>query len=116
MLGEWFFNGLRERAWEKLYRARDVPEHDYRRHTWGHSCSFKPEEGRKASAVGWGPRGGGKIRKDDVLVLDNGAAGARYRVMEIEYYRDPRDMWRATLRWYPHPDNMDRIVAEARIA
>ena len=63
--------------------------HDYTAKTlcWGHSY-----ESVGGNILGWGTG----IKSGDNLLFDSqSGVRALYRVVKIEYYRDPRDMWKA---------------------
>lgn len=64
--------------------------HDYRKRYWGHDYTFEPtDKGLKASLMGWGSG----IVAGDILLLENKKNGSLYRVKEIKYFSDPKDMW-----------------------
>jgi MioC protein len=77
----------------------DHKEHDYTQPEWGHSFNIIKSEngGHRLKVVGWGLG----IKKKDYLILPNEGGTTRYRVTEINYYFDPRDMWNATLEFAP---------------
>jgi hypothetical protein len=86
--------------------ARGPRTHDYSgpRRGFGHDYSFTPADGgRFGHATGWG-RG---IQAGDFLLLQNGDRSSRYRVVEIGYYSDPPDMWRAQLAFAPRMAEVD---------
>lgn len=89
-----------------------MPEtHDYRkpRLTWGHNITYRPiDGGRLLSAQGWG-RG---LKEGDYILLSNGSADTRYAIGEIDYYMDPKDMWKATLVFDPRtkPEDFEGYV------
>lgn len=71
---------------------------------WGHNYSIitRRRDGKELSVCGWWEG----IKKGDTIALenrDNDDGRSVYRVREIEYYRDPRDMWHATLVHDPRP-------------
>lgn len=103
----------RDRKWCARYAAGDVLEHSFLRRGWGwdFSVHVRARNGRSLTVSGWGHG----LRVDDVLVLPNGGDGARYRVVTLEYERDPSDMWHAELRWYPHPKRLDTELPSARL-
>jgi hypothetical protein len=75
--------------------------HDYTggNRRWGHDYTFRPvNSGAAGEAMGWG-RG---IVRGDYLILENGTGSTRYRVVEIEYFMNPDDMWRASVPHHPH--------------
>lgn len=78
--------------------------HDYSGNNryWGHDYTFEPHKGgRRGRAMGWGHG----IRKGDYLILDNGPGETtRYRVMNIGYFPDPPDMWKAELKFAPREE------------
>lgn len=76
--------------------------HDYRQSTkrWGHDLgvlNLLPDN--VIETYGWG-RG---IKEGDYVLLTNSPLGTdtRYQVKEIEYKRDPADMWFAKLAFAP---------------
>ncbi len=80
----------------------EAKTHDYTRREWGHDYVFNPVEGGlKAHAMGWGYG----ISKEDFLILQNGDGSTRYKVDEIQYFTDPRDMWSAKLSFAPRPSS-----------
>jgi hypothetical protein len=92
-------------SWVEKYNLGEVKEHDYttKRRGWGHDRVLRPvpgTNGHQANCTGWGYG----MEAGDVIMFTNDEGGvARYRIEQIEYYRDPRDMWRARLQWYPMP-------------
>lgn len=83
------------RAFWKRATAVSTKTHDYRTHVrgWGHDLVFTPRDGGlKAKIMGWGQG----IQKGDAILMSNPDAPsgeAVYRVLQVEYYRDPPDMW-----------------------
>jgi len=81
--------------------------HDYRIKTWGHAYSTHKteEDGKLLRMTGHGPKADmgydGKIEAGHYLLFSNGGGTTRYIVEEIEYYKDPKDMWKATVRFAP---------------
>lgn len=73
--------------------------HDYTQRYWGHDYVIMEliAEGQKLKTCGWG----NDIKKNDYLILENNGNSTRYRVKEIRYENDPRDMWFATLGFAP---------------
>lgn len=74
--------------------------HDYRRDVrgWGHDITYTVEkDGKILNAQGWGDG----LRPGDFILLSNGKDETRYRVKKITYYGDPKDMWKATLKFAP---------------
>ena len=72
--------------------------HDYTRRFPGHDYVFRPQlRGQRGHMMGWG-RG---IKQDDFLLLENGSTSTRYRVIAIEYFTDPSDMWSANVQFAP---------------
>ena len=65
--------------------------HDYRKQGWGHAVRARlaTEDGRVIDIDGHG-RG---IRPGDYLLMRAGSGETRYQVDEIEYQRDPPDMF-----------------------
>jgi hypothetical protein len=77
-----------------------VPKtHDFTKQGWGYATSGwnTKDGGLTVSCCGWG-RG---ISRGDYILLKNGSADTRYLFEEIEYYRDPSDMWHAKLKFAP---------------
>lgn len=97
--------GYREllKAVRKLPRSppRTPAVHDYTQRYWGHDYTWDPDpgsEGVTGSAMGWGH----DIQDGDVLLLKGPSGGpSPYLVESIEYFPDPRDMWKARLRYSP---------------
>jgi hypothetical protein len=77
-------------------------EHDYTSMGWGHAIGMM-RGGTTDDPIGvWlghGPHSSARMKAGDVIIVEmrSGRRG-RYIVEAIEYYRDPRDMWRATVR------------------
>jgi hypothetical protein len=75
--------------------------HDYTVRRWGHDVTIMRviDGGLRLRAGGWG-RG---ISEGDYLIMRNagGTTTTRYRVVEIEYMRDPTDQWFADLAFDP---------------
>ncbi|MCI3277585.1 hypothetical protein [Streptomyces cylindrosporus] len=61
---------------------------------WGHNIVIHhvAEDGQ-VRVSGWGDG----IEEGDHLLIDYGGQRQRFTVAEIEYHRDPPDMWAATL-------------------
>lgn len=72
---------------------------------WGHDYCIRDvlEAGAILKAMGW-KRG---IRAGDFMIFTHsrpakdGSKTVRYQVTEIQYYRDPPDMWSAKLEFSP---------------
>lgn len=82
----------------ELEEAREGREIDYTSQGWGHAIGMM----RGNVWMGHGYRPGHPpscIRVGDVLLvrMESGKVG-RYEVEAIEYFRDPPDMWQATVR------------------
>ncbi len=101
----------------KRTKEAEAVTHDYTRLCWGHAFSVEAviKNGQTIKAFGWGcghhcrgyVAGEGEhcsIRAGDYLLLPNKTASTRYQVTQIEYERDPRDMWHATLKFSPRKD------------
>ena len=73
--------------------------HDYTRRAWGHNYEITQviDGGLNLSMCGWG----NGIRKGDFLILPNGNETTRYQVKSIEYYNNPPDMWKASVKFAP---------------
>lgn len=79
--------------------------HDYTNRFWGHDYTITEviDGGKKLRAMGWGLG----IRRKHFLMLQNKESSngvTRYQVDKIEYFDDPRDMWRAILRHAPRQE------------
>ena len=75
-------------------------EHDFVDKSWGHNVSISRiiDGGKKMKVFGW-CRG---IKEGDILYLrnyDDGVWFSAYEVVEIDYYRNPSDMFSAKLKW-----------------
>jgi hypothetical protein len=81
--------------------ARTAQTYDYTMARWGHNVIITAvhDDGKILKASGWG-RG---IAVGDYLLLPAlpHKGSTRYQVTAIEYFRDPPDMWWATLRFAP---------------
>lgn len=72
--------------------------HDYTNRHWGHDYTFSPiDNGAKGELMGWGTG----IEAGDYLIIQNGDGSTRYQVEEIEYFSNPKDMWKATATFAP---------------
>lgn len=75
--------------------------HDYTNRWWGHDffVSKVEDSGRRIEVGGWGPG----LKAGDYLILVNGSLteSTRYRLVAVEYYSDPADMWKATADFAP---------------
>jgi hypothetical protein len=75
--------------------------HDYSgpNRCWGHDYVFDPidPQGIRARMMGWGHG----IENGDYLIIKNGYGTTRYRVISVEYMRDPQDMWKALVKFDP---------------
>ena len=69
----------------------DTRTHDYRDQRWGHAVRARlvDDDGRTIDIDGHGTG----IRAGDYLLLQNGSGETRYQVSQIEYERDPLDMF-----------------------
>lgn len=74
---------------------------------WGHDYTWEPEPGGlRGNAIG---HGAGISAGDYILLERSDSTGrrflsdgrTRYKVVSIEYYADPTDMWKATLEFAP---------------
>lgn len=95
---------------------------DYTNDTWGHAIGMftaTDAERKKVHATGHGPEAVyrldgnpdnelrlfimSRMEVGDLLVLKSDREGdtACYRVDQVKYYSDPRDMWSADLSFYP---------------
>ena len=99
-------------SWIEKYNDGEVKEHNYtdKHRSWGHDRVFRPvpgTNGHQADCTGWGKG----IEAGDVMMFSNDHGGiARYRVEQIDYCRDPKDMWRARLSWHPAPSAADPVT------
>ena len=73
--------------------------HDYSIREWGHDYNIIgiENEGLSIRIAGWG-RG---ISNNDYIILKNGNDTTRYQIENIEYKRDPSDMWFASATFSP---------------
>ena len=73
-------------------RADRLPKtHNYTYRSWGHNYTITEVKGLEVFIIGWGYG----ISKGDYIILQGqGCVSTRYLVVEIQYYRDPDDMWR----------------------
>lgn len=84
--------------------------HDYTKPRWGHDYTFSPVNGGlKGELMGWGMG----IEAGDYLIIRNGDGSSRYQVDEIEYFADPKDMWKATATFAPRI-KLDKNQIESR--
>jgi hypothetical protein len=75
--------------------------HDLTNRGWGRDYTFDPkEDGLKGRMMGW-TRG---INKGDYLILQNGNETTRYQVLNIEYAKDPTDMFFADVQFAPREE------------
>ena len=79
-------------------------EHDYTRMFWGHAVHFSGRPGPVVDGYesqyvsGHGPfTGKRRVRSGDVLRLKSERGVGRFPVLDVEYFRDPPDMWRGLL-------------------
>jgi len=72
--------------------------HDYTQRYWGHDYTITDviDEGQQIKAMGWGH---GLCVGDYIRFGHEASSGGdtHYRIDEIKYYDDPRDMWSALL-------------------
>ena len=73
--------------------------HDYTKRGWGHDFTITTviDRVKQLKASGWGYG----IRCGDFLLLPNKLGITRYRVININYYSNPADMWNADLSFAP---------------
>lgn len=72
--------------------------HDYTQRYWGHDYAITGIHANNViGLMGWGHG----LFKGDFIRLQNGESETRYRLTEIDYLGDPRDMWRAKAKWAP---------------
>lgn len=74
-------------------RGTQPKEHDFQQHRWGHGISSISDDD---VAIGHG-RG---IESEDLILLEmtSGRVGV-WRVIEIKYWRDPSDMFKAKIEF-----------------
>lgn len=81
--------------------------HDYTKRHWGHDYAITHVEkgGLTINMTGWGH--GLKIGDFILIESQSSEPGAnpdtRYKVEQITYRNDPRDMWAGTFRFAPRP-------------
>ena len=77
----------------------DKKTHDYTDRGWGRNYNITDiqNEGMEVSLCGWG----NGITEGDYILLKNGSGSTRYRIDEIKYFSDPRDMWSAAASFAP---------------
>lgn len=65
------------------------------RRRWGHDYVIASieNEGLILNAMGWGHG----LRPGDYILMDNAKDSTRYKIQEVSYMADPKDMWEATL-------------------
>lgn len=82
-----------------MFKKRETQTHDFTRRYWGHDYVIYKviDGGMQLQASGWGYG----IKQGDYLLLPNGADSTRYQVVEINYKRNPKDQWFATLAFVP---------------
>jgi MioC protein len=81
--------------------------HDYTDRIWGHDFIFRPidVEGRNATMMGWGKG----LEKGDYMILPNQGTTTRYKITAVEYFRDPPDMWKASVEFAPRSAPVKKI-------
>lgn len=88
-----------------------IPTHDYTTRGWGHDYSVREviEGGKELTMYGWGYG----LNKGDYLLLQDGKGGAtRYRIREVSYFNDPRDMWSADVSFAPRSRKEQRRASK----
>lgn len=81
-------------------KAKTYKTHDYTESRWGHSVILHKKHDDKG--LTWSVSGFGRnVDRGDFMILANGTGTTRYRVEEIEYYLDPKDMWRGVISFAP---------------
>lgn len=83
-------------------KVKEVTVHDYTSHHYGWAYNFISGGKDWFEAVGWGE--GLKVG-DQIVTLLRKTVRIRYWVREIEYQRDPSDMWKARFERVDEPDN-----------
>lgn len=101
-------------------RRGRVHNYDSNHRYWGHDYTMSPYAATpgQVTATGWGYG----IEKGDYLLLGRPETPWKFKVAEIEYGRDPRDLWHATLTVAHRPalappqkwDGSDRAVPTGR--
>lgn len=88
-------------AVDRLLRRpkRATRTHDYTERYRGHDYTFDTKDrGQTAHGIGRGH----DLEDGDFLLLQNGEGRAtRYRIVRVDYYKDPPDMWNADLVFAP---------------
>ena len=90
---------------------RDVTTHDFRKGLWGHAVSMvRPVAGTdRYSVFGHGsnnlavdsiPKAG-----HDLLLRMESGRDARWRLVECESCRDPKDMWKGVMEFVGYEDD-----------
>lgn len=79
-------------------------EHDYTSQGWGHAIGMMDGD----RWMGHGPAGRPRMRSGDVILvrMQSGRRG-RYAIERIEYFRDPPDMWKASVRFDGYAEPSD---------
>ena len=77
----------------------NVKTHDYTKREWGHDYNVTSvdEQTHDARLIGWGVG----ITEGDYILLKSGEGSTRYRIIEINYFSDPYDMWSAETSFAP---------------
>lgn len=71
--------------------------HDYTISTWGHDVMWDVLPDDRLKLTGWGYG----IKPGDYIILSNAGNSTRYKIDEITYRSDPRDMWSAVASFHP---------------
>ena len=76
--------------------------HDYRKRYWGHDYCWTPDDksgGKTGRFMGWGHN----LQNGDVLVLQGTAPNlvVLYKISDLSYYHDPKDMWECHGKYSP---------------
>ena len=81
-----------------------VQTHDYSARCWGRDYTFHPRagsDGCEAEMLGWGCG----LSAGDFIIIQGEKPGhtTRYKIDEIEYFGNPKDMWKAKVHFAPRP-------------
>lgn len=85
--------------------------HDYRQRCWGHDYTLTPDpDPVTARITGWGDG----LRQHDLLLIPHSEGGSCfYEIEQIEYRRDPDDMWFSRCRFVPGSSPLGQKAAAA---
>jgi hypothetical protein len=87
---------------------------------WGHSIGMQTggtTQGDAGTWIGHGPRSGVRMCTGDQIAVTMGSGRVGlFRIESVEYYSDPRDMWRAVARWLAYADEATASEAPSAAA